>query len=126
MATNLPDLRPAVSFELSNELSHLHEDNLKTGCDTWFEEREERPIADWRQVVDNPSTRDASHVGSGRRVRTAGRPVSAGRVQQSMSGEFDHGDDSGPPLALLSLGSLIFQSKEVRHVPLPYVERSVE
>jgi hypothetical protein len=34
MATDLSDLRPAVAFELSNELSHLHECNLKTGCDT--------------------------------------------------------------------------------------------
>jgi hypothetical protein len=34
MATDLPDLRPAIAFELSNEPSHFHEDNLKTGCDT--------------------------------------------------------------------------------------------
>lgn len=34
MATNVSNLGPAGALELLSELSHFHQDNMKTGCDT--------------------------------------------------------------------------------------------
>ena len=54
MAADLTNLHPAVAFELSDEFPHLHDHNVRTGCDIWSCDRQKR-CRTWIAVASDPA-----------------------------------------------------------------------